>query len=151
MFSVCFPFHPASDVLRTFLQEVAKVAPSLPFYYYHIPNVTGVHGEFCWHLILHLAAAWHWERSVKCQAFFYQQHTECETVISSFFFSAGERGDGRYWEAHSLFQWCEVQWKWSDGFWPVCQLQPAALVTPLWRGWGQPFLLLFCLYCSIMR
>ncbi|XP_068175906.1 N-acetylneuraminate lyase [Antennarius striatus] len=36
-------YKPASaDVLRTFLQEVAKVAPMLPFYYYHIPSVTGV-------------------------------------------------------------------------------------------------------------
>ncbi|XP_068599467.1 N-acetylneuraminate lyase [Brachionichthys hirsutus] len=36
-------FKPASaDVLRTYLQEVAKAAPQLPFYYYHIPAVTGV-------------------------------------------------------------------------------------------------------------
>ncbi|KAE8294279.1 N-acetylneuraminate lyase [Larimichthys crocea] len=36
-------FKPRSaEVLRTFLQEVASVAPSLPFYYYHIPAITGV-------------------------------------------------------------------------------------------------------------
>lgn len=36
-------FKPSSaDVLRAFLQEVASVAPTLPFYYYHIPAVTGV-------------------------------------------------------------------------------------------------------------
>ncbi|XP_044054467.1 N-acetylneuraminate lyase isoform X2 [Siniperca chuatsi] len=37
-------FKPSTaDALRTFLQEVASVAPTLPFYYYHIPAVTGVH------------------------------------------------------------------------------------------------------------
>ncbi|CAI5639275.1 unnamed protein product [Oreochromis niloticus] len=36
-------FKPSSaDVLRTFLQEVASAAPTLPFYYYHVPSVTGV-------------------------------------------------------------------------------------------------------------
>ncbi|CAF95852.1 unnamed protein product, partial [Tetraodon nigroviridis] len=30
------------DVLRTFLKEIAAVAPTLPFYYYHLPAVTGV-------------------------------------------------------------------------------------------------------------
>lgn len=36
-------FKPSSaEVLRTFLREVASVAPTLPFYYYHIPAVTGV-------------------------------------------------------------------------------------------------------------
>ncbi|KAM7410127.1 hypothetical protein PAMA_001531 [Pampus argenteus] len=36
-------FKPSTaDVLRTFLQEVSLVAPSLPFYYYHIPAFTGV-------------------------------------------------------------------------------------------------------------
>ncbi|XP_048107902.1 N-acetylneuraminate lyase isoform X1 [Alosa alosa] len=29
--------------LRLFLQEVAAAAPALPFYYYHIPSMTGVH------------------------------------------------------------------------------------------------------------
>ncbi|XP_030288114.1 N-acetylneuraminate lyase isoform X1 [Sparus aurata] len=31
-----------ADALKMFLQEVASVAPTLPFYYYHIPAVTGV-------------------------------------------------------------------------------------------------------------
>lgn len=31
-----------ADALRAFLQEVASAAPTLPFYYYHIPAVTGV-------------------------------------------------------------------------------------------------------------
>lgn len=36
-------FKPSTaDVLRMFLQEVSSVAPTLPFYYYHIPAVTGV-------------------------------------------------------------------------------------------------------------
>ncbi|KAM9357970.1 N-acetylneuraminate lyase [Symphorus nematophorus] len=36
-------FKPSTaDVLRAYLQEVASVAPTLPFYYYHIPAVTGV-------------------------------------------------------------------------------------------------------------
>ncbi|KAM6921371.1 N-acetylneuraminate lyase [Xenentodon cancila] len=30
------------DALRAYLQEVASVAPTLPFYYYHLPAVTGV-------------------------------------------------------------------------------------------------------------
>ncbi|KAJ7992981.1 hypothetical protein DPEC_G00267710 [Dallia pectoralis] len=37
-------FKPATaDALKQFLQEVAAVAPAVPFYYYHIPAVTGVH------------------------------------------------------------------------------------------------------------
>ncbi|CAB1324273.1 unnamed protein product [Coregonus sp. 'balchen'] len=36
-------FKPATaDALRMFLQEVAAAAPAVPFYYYHIPAVTGV-------------------------------------------------------------------------------------------------------------
>uniref|UniRef100_A0A3Q3VW48 N-acetylneuraminate lyase n=1 Tax=Mola mola TaxID=94237 RepID=A0A3Q3VW48_MOLML len=36
-------FKPSTaEVLRAFLQEVATVAPTMPFYYYHIPAVTGV-------------------------------------------------------------------------------------------------------------
>ncbi|KAM4629119.1 N-acetylneuraminate lyase [Polymixia lowei] len=36
-------FKPSTaDALRKFLQEVASVAPTLPFYYYHLPAVTGV-------------------------------------------------------------------------------------------------------------
>lgn len=31
-----------ADALRSYLKEVAAFAPSLPFYYYHIPSVTGV-------------------------------------------------------------------------------------------------------------
>ncbi|XP_073332713.1 N-acetylneuraminate lyase [Pagrus major] len=31
-----------AGVLRMYLQEVASVAPTLPFYYYHIPAITGV-------------------------------------------------------------------------------------------------------------
>ncbi|XP_068582133.1 N-acetylneuraminate lyase [Cebidichthys violaceus] len=38
-----FFFKPRNaDELRSFLQEVASAAPTLPFYYYHIPSVTGV-------------------------------------------------------------------------------------------------------------
>ncbi|XP_034531375.1 N-acetylneuraminate lyase [Notolabrus celidotus] len=32
----------SADALRKFLQEVASAAPTLPFYYYHIPSITGV-------------------------------------------------------------------------------------------------------------
>ncbi|XP_040897085.1 N-acetylneuraminate lyase isoform X1 [Toxotes jaculatrix] len=36
-------FKPSTaDALRTFLHQVTSVAPTLPFYYYHIPDVTGV-------------------------------------------------------------------------------------------------------------
>ncbi|XP_018583551.1 N-acetylneuraminate lyase isoform X1 [Scleropages formosus] len=36
-------FKPTSaDALRQFLQEVAAAAPQLPFYYYHIPAMTGL-------------------------------------------------------------------------------------------------------------
>nr|XP_046248517.1 N-acetylneuraminate lyase isoform X2 [Scatophagus argus] len=35
-------FKPNTEALRKFLQEVAKFAPNIPFYYYHIPAVTGV-------------------------------------------------------------------------------------------------------------
>ncbi|XP_011612940.1 N-acetylneuraminate lyase [Takifugu rubripes] len=36
-------FKPSTaEVLRTFLQEIAAVAPTLPFYYYHLPAVTDV-------------------------------------------------------------------------------------------------------------
>ncbi|KAF1385825.1 hypothetical protein PFLUV_G00111780 [Perca fluviatilis] len=36
-------FKPSNaDVLKSFLQEVASVAPTLPFYYYHLPALTGV-------------------------------------------------------------------------------------------------------------
>ncbi|XP_041861853.1 N-acetylneuraminate lyase [Melanotaenia boesemani] len=31
-----------ADALRAYLREVASVAPTLPFYYYHLPAVTGV-------------------------------------------------------------------------------------------------------------
>lgn len=31
-----------AGALRKFLQEVASAAPTLPFYYYHIPSITGV-------------------------------------------------------------------------------------------------------------
>uniref|UniRef100_A0A3Q3FWM5 N-acetylneuraminate lyase n=2 Tax=Labrus bergylta TaxID=56723 RepID=A0A3Q3FWM5_9LABR len=38
-----FFFKPSNaDVLRMFLKEVASAAPTLPFYYYHIPSLTGV-------------------------------------------------------------------------------------------------------------
>lgn len=40
-FMIFFPLA----ALRMFLQEVAAVAPALPFYYYHIPSMTGVHCE----------------------------------------------------------------------------------------------------------
>lgn len=36
-------FKPSTaDALKTYLREVAAVAPTLPFYYYHLPAVTGV-------------------------------------------------------------------------------------------------------------
>nr|XP_020478012.1 N-acetylneuraminate lyase [Monopterus albus]XP_020478013.1 N-acetylneuraminate lyase [Monopterus albus]XP_020478014.1 N-acetylneuraminate lyase [Monopterus albus] len=36
-------FKPSTaDALRTFLHHVSSVAPALPFYYYHIPALTGV-------------------------------------------------------------------------------------------------------------
>lgn len=54
-------FLPSLEVLRTFLQEIAAVAPTLPFYYYHLPAVTGVKGSshlilvpFCSHVQSHL-------------------------------------------------------------------------------------------------
>lgn len=36
-----------SDVLINFLKEVAAAAPALPFYYYHIPALTGVKSKYC--------------------------------------------------------------------------------------------------------
>ncbi|KAM6962763.1 N-acetylneuraminate lyase [Aplochiton taeniatus] len=33
---------PNSEALRMYLQEVASAAPTLPFYYYHIPAITGI-------------------------------------------------------------------------------------------------------------
>lgn len=36
-----------SDVLVNFLKEVAAAAPALPFYYYHIPALTGVKSKYC--------------------------------------------------------------------------------------------------------
>ncbi|XP_076009660.1 N-acetylneuraminate lyase [Genypterus blacodes] len=39
-----FFFKPSTaEALRKFLQQVASFAPNVPFYYYHIPAVTGVH------------------------------------------------------------------------------------------------------------
>uniref|UniRef100_A0A667XUX0 N-acetylneuraminate lyase n=1 Tax=Myripristis murdjan TaxID=586833 RepID=A0A667XUX0_9TELE len=36
-------FKPSTaDALREYLKQVAKVAPTLPFYYYHIPAMTGI-------------------------------------------------------------------------------------------------------------
>ncbi|KAL4634744.1 N-acetylneuraminate lyase isoform X1 [Arapaima gigas] len=41
-------FKPSSpDTLRRFLQEVAAAAPELPFYYYHIPAMTGLSMRAC--------------------------------------------------------------------------------------------------------
>lgn len=52
--SQCFPCvrtmtFPAalSDVLINFLREVAAAAPALPFYYYHVPALTGVKSKYC--------------------------------------------------------------------------------------------------------
>lgn len=36
-----------ADVLTNFLKEVAAAAPGLPFYYYHIPALTGVKSKCC--------------------------------------------------------------------------------------------------------
>ena len=36
-----------SDALINFLKEVAAAAPALPFYYYHIPALTGVKSKYC--------------------------------------------------------------------------------------------------------
>lgn len=36
-----------SDVLIDFLKEVAAAAPAQPFYYYHIPALTGVQSKYC--------------------------------------------------------------------------------------------------------
>lgn len=36
-----------SDILINFLKEVAAAAPALPFYYYHIPALTGVKSKYC--------------------------------------------------------------------------------------------------------
>lgn len=36
-----------SDNLINFLKEVAAAAPALPFYYYHIPALTGVKSKYC--------------------------------------------------------------------------------------------------------
>lgn len=35
------------DELIAFLQQVASEAPAVPFYYYHIPPLTGVKGKYC--------------------------------------------------------------------------------------------------------
>ena len=34
-----------ADALRSYLKEVASAAPTLPFYYYHIPALTGSNRE----------------------------------------------------------------------------------------------------------
>lgn len=41
------PAMPAvlADALVSFLKEVAAAAPNVPFYYYHIPALTGVRSE----------------------------------------------------------------------------------------------------------
>lgn len=39
------PFLP--DELLGFLQKVASEAPTVPFYYYHIPALTGVKSKYC--------------------------------------------------------------------------------------------------------
>lgn len=60
-----FPSCLSLEVLQTFLQEIAAVAPTLPFYYYHLPAVTGVKGSshlilvpFCSHVQSHLWRAY---------------------------------------------------------------------------------------------
>ncbi|XP_018430770.1 PREDICTED: N-acetylneuraminate lyase [Nanorana parkeri] len=40
--SPCFIKPSSQDALVQYLKEVAAVAPSLPFYYYHIPSLTGL-------------------------------------------------------------------------------------------------------------
>lgn len=35
------------DELIAFLQKVASEAPAVPFYYYHIPPLTGVKSKYC--------------------------------------------------------------------------------------------------------
>lgn len=35
------------DELIAFLQKVASEAPVVPFYYYHIPHLTGVKSKYC--------------------------------------------------------------------------------------------------------
>ncbi|MGH0159318.1 UNVERIFIED_CONTAM: hypothetical protein FKN15_070063 [Acipenser sinensis] len=37
---------PSTGALLQFLQEVASAAPHMPFYYYHLPDVTGVKSEY---------------------------------------------------------------------------------------------------------
>ena len=134
IFHFLSPAHSDPDALKMFLQEVASVAPTLPFYYYHIPAITGVNGWCHWRWIFVFHSHEHLRRHVGRQIIF----TECEMCF--FFFSAGERYAWRYWDAHSLLSRCEVQRDWPDGPWPVCQLQSASLVAPLRRGRSQHFL-----------
>ncbi|KAK0150379.1 N-acetylneuraminate lyase [Merluccius polli] len=52
-----------ADALRLYLQKVASAAPTLPFYYYHIPTVTGVNCEsFSFGPLLH----GYWPDTSKC-------------------------------------------------------------------------------------
>lgn len=43
----CSLFLLSSGDLIAFLREVAAAAPALPFYYYHIPALTGVKSKCC--------------------------------------------------------------------------------------------------------
>lgn len=78
----CCPCHPAIAALRAFLQEVASVAQTLPFYYYHIPAVTGVNGQCPWWLLLHFEVSY--QHTVKISDHLYWRWRECEMVFFVF-------------------------------------------------------------------
>lgn len=127
------------DVLRTFLKDIAAVVPTLPFYYYHLPAVTGVKGWPHWILVPFCIL------SLKLTS-------NCDTMLTVFhvfFSSSGQRSGTEYRGADSLLQGCEVQRHWPVGLWPVCQPQSASLLASLRRGWSQFFLFfLISLMCS---
>lgn len=74
IFHFLSPAHSDPDALKMFLQEVASVAPTLPFYYYHIPAITGVNGWCHWRWIFVFHSHEHLRRHVGRQIIF----TECE-------------------------------------------------------------------------
>lgn len=82
------------------MKEVASAAPNLPFYYYQIPGLTGVHGQ--WVLGCAVAAQSHALFHV-----FLCPLLTCGCLVSD---SARERCDRRYRGADSLLQRREVHW-----------------------------------------
>ena len=141
-----------ADDLRSYLKEVASAAPTLPFYYYHIPAFTGSNRESL-HLIFSLFIG-----QVPLNVHSGSLYIIYLKTWVFPFYSTRVRRMQRPGDAHSNFQWCKVHWNNSNGLWPVCQIQSSQSLAPLWRWWGQslpPFYLLYrvchlkiCIHCT---